>query len=52
MKTTKINFALLFSLSLISGFANSQQDNYQADKYQLDESDETEIIIDDIVQSK
>ena len=49
MKTTKINFALLFFAILITGFANSQQANYQADKYSLDEADETEIIIDDIV---
>ncbi len=49
MKTTKINFALLFFAILITGYANSQQANYQADKYSLDEADETEIIIDDIV---
>ena len=49
MKTTKINFALLFFAILISGFANSQQAIYQADKYSIDESDETEVIIDDIV---
>ena len=49
MKTTKINFALLFLAILITGFANSQQANYQADKYSLDEADETENIIDDIV---
>ena len=49
MKTTKINFLLLFIAILITGFANSQQANYQADKYSLDGVDETEIIIDDIV---
>jgi hypothetical protein len=49
MKTTKINFALLFFSILITGFANSQQAIYQADKYSIDESDETEVIIDDIV---
>ena len=49
MKTTKINFALLFFAILITGFANSQQAIYQADKYSIDESDETEVIIDDIV---
>ena len=49
MKTTKINFALLFFAILFSGFANSQQQLFQADKYQLDPSDETEVIIDDIV---
>ena len=49
MKTTKINFVLLFLAILIAGFANSQQANYQADKYSLDEADETENIIDDIV---
>ncbi|MBT5438594.1 MAG: hypothetical protein HOK92_05265 [Flavobacteriales bacterium] len=49
MKTTKINFALLFFAILISGFANSQQAIYQADKYSIDVSDETEVIIDDIV---
>ena len=49
MKTTKINFAILFFAILFSGFANSQQHIFQADKYQLDPSDETEVIIDDIV---
>ncbi len=49
MKTTKINFALRFFAILFSGFANSQQAIFQADKYQLDPSNETEIIIDDIV---
>ena len=49
MKSTKINLALLFFAILLSGFANSQQAIFQADKYQLDESNETEIIIDDLV---
>ena len=49
MKTTKINLALLFFAILLSGFVNSQQNIFQADKYQLDPSNETEIIIDDIV---
>ena len=49
MKSTKIILALLFFAILLSGFANSQQAIFQADKYQLDESNETEIIIDDLV---
>jgi len=49
MKSTKINLALLFFAIIFSGIANSQQNIYQADKYQLDPSNETEIIIDDIV---
>ncbi len=49
MKTTKFNIALLFFAILLSGFVNSQQELIQADKYQLEESDETEIIIDNWV---
>lgn len=49
MKTTKFNIALLFVAILISGFAGAQQELFQADKYQLDEANETEIIIDDLV---
>ena len=34
---------------LFTVFANNQQAIYQADKYSIDESDEAEVIIDEIV---
>ena len=47
MKTTKFTTALLFVAILFSGYVSGQQ-FIQADKYQLDETNETEIIIDDL----
>ena len=49
MKTTKFNIALLLSAMAFSAYVSGQNHHFQADKYQLDPSDETEIIIDDIV---
>ena len=47
MKTTKFTTALFFVAILFSGYVSGQQ-FIQADKYQLDETNETEIIIDDL----
>ncbi len=49
MKTTKINIALLFVAILLSGMVIGQQEIIQVDKYQLDETNETQIVIDDLV---
>ena len=49
MNTTKFNIALLLAAMAFSAYVSGQQHLIQADKYQLDPSDETEIIIDDIV---
>ena len=49
MNTTKFNIALLLIAMAFSAYVSGQQHLIQADKYQLDPSDETEVIIDDIV---
>ena len=50
IKATRINFATLFLVILITGFANNQQSIlYQVDKYSIGESGETDVIIHDIV---
>ncbi len=49
MKTTKINIALLFVAILLSGLVIGQQEFIQVDKSQLDETNETEIVIDDLI---
>ena len=49
MKTTKINIALLFAAILLSGLVIGQQEMIQVDKTQLDETNNTEIVIDDLI---
>jgi len=49
MKTTKINIALLFVAILLSGLVIGQQEIIQVDKTQLDETNDTEIVIDDLI---
>ena len=49
MNTTKFNTLLLFVSVMLTGYASSQQEMIQADKFQLSETQESEIIIDDII---
>ena len=49
MKKTKINIALLFVAILLSGLVIGQQEIIQVDKTQLDETNDTEIVIDDLI---